>query len=122
MKLKKEQIGKVSDKLRHHFRVMGQQTVYAVLLMVYAYRKKDSPSWAKRIILGTMGYVLMPFDGIPDISPVVGYTDDLGVLTFGLVAIASHINDDVRIQARRQLNSLFGSIDLDQLKPIDEKL
>lgn len=122
MKLKSINTKAILGNLRHRFRAMGQQTVYAVLLMVYAYKQKDSPSWAKRIILGTVGYVLMPFDSIPDISPLVGYTDDLGVLTFGLVAIASHINDNVRIQARRQLYSIFGSIDLDELKVIDRRL
>jgi hypothetical protein len=45
-----------------------------------ASRKRQA--WAKNIILGTLGYLLAPFDAIPDLSPIIGYTDDIGVLSF----------------------------------------
>lgn len=122
MELKKLNTRKLFNRIGRHFRLMGQQTVYAVLLMFYAYRKKETPAWAKRIIVGTLGYVLMPFDGVPDLSPLVGYTDDFGVLTFGLVTIASHINSEVRIEARKQMASIFGSVDINELKVVDQKL
>lgn len=122
MEMKSPDFKAVFKRIKKHLVLMGQQTVYAILLMFYAYREKETPAWAKRIIVGTIGYVLTPFDAVPDLSPIVGYTDDLGVLSFGLVAIASHINDSVRINARRQMGSMFGTIDLDQLRTVDEKL
>lgn len=90
--------------------------------MVFAYRRKDTPGWAKHIIVGAIGYFLTPFDSIPDLTPILGYTDDLGVLSFGLVTIASYINDDVRIEARKRLKSIFGELDFAALGEIDEKL
>lgn len=122
MKMKKESLSSVIKKIGRFFSVMGQQVVYAVLLMVHAFRRKDAPGWAKRIIIGALGYVLTPIDAIPDLTPLIGYTDDLGVLSFGLVAIASYINLDVRIEARRGVKSLFGEIDLESLNEVDGKL
>jgi len=101
---------------------MGQQTVYSVLLMVYAFRRKDSPAWAKRIIIGALGYVLTPIDAIPDLTPLIGYTDDLGVLSFGLVAIASYIDSEVRIEARKGVKYLFGEVDLESIHEVDRNL
>jgi uncharacterized membrane protein YkvA (DUF1232 family) len=122
MKITKESVNRVVKKIGRFCSVMGQQTVYSILLMVYAFRRKDVPGWAKRIIIGALGYVLTPIDAIPDLTPVIGYTDDLGVLSFGLVAIASYINLDVRVAARRGVKSLFGKIDLGSLQEIDSAL
>jgi len=122
MKIMKETASRVLKKIGRFCYAMGQQTVYSVLLMVYAFRRKDAPGWAKRIIVGALGYVLTPIDAIPDLTPLIGYTDDLGVLSFGLVAIASYINLDVRVEARRGVKYLFGEIDFDSLQEVDNKL
>lgn len=101
---------------------MGQQTVYSVMLMVYAFRRKGIPMYAKNIIIGALGYLLAPFDALPDFTPVLGFTDDFGVLSFALVTVAAYINDDVRIQARKSVKSLFGEIDLEKLRVVDARL
>ncbi len=122
MKITKESVNRVLKQIGRLFYAMGQQTVYSVLLMVFAFRRKDAPGWAKRIIIGALGYVLTPIDAIPDLTPLIGYTDDLGVLSFGLVAIASYINLDVRIEARRGVKALFGKVDFESLNEVDSKL
>jgi uncharacterized membrane protein YkvA (DUF1232 family) len=122
MKITKESVNRVLATLGRLFLAMGQQLVYSVLLMVFAFRRKDSPGWAKRIIIGALGYVLTPIDAIPDLTPLIGYTDDLGVLSFGLVAIASYINIDVRIEARKGVKALFGNVDLESIQEVDSKL
>ena len=110
------------QKMRRHARDIGIKVVYAALLLFYAYRRKETPVWARSIILGVLGYLLAPFDAIPDLSPIIGYTDDLGVLSFGLVTIASFINKDVKSQAREKLHVWFGEYDEDELKEVDEQL
>lgn len=90
--------------------------------MFYAFRRKDLPCYARGIVIGTLGYFLNPFDGIPDLSPLLGYTDDLGVLSFGLVSIAAHINDEIRIRARKGVQRIFRDVDLAQLQVVDARL
>ncbi len=110
------------QKVQRYFRKMGLKTVYAALLLYHAYLRKDTPAFAKNIILGVLGYLISPFDGLPDLTPIVGYTDDLGVLAFGLVTIACYINDEVRIAARKHLKRWFGEIDLEELAEVDAKI
>ena len=78
---------KIFRKLKNSFKLLGQRAVYTVLLMFYAFKRKDTPAWAKNIIIGAIAYFLNPFDGLPDLTPILGYTDDIGVLSFGLVTI-----------------------------------
>ena len=63
--------------------------------------------WAKNIILGVLGYLLAPLDFLPDLAPIIGFTDDIGILTVGLVTIASYVNDDVRTKARTKIGQWF---------------
>lgn len=109
-------------KIQDFAKQAGLKVMYSVLLLYYAYRRKDTPIWAKRIIIGILGYFISPIDMLPDLTPILGYTDDLGVLSFGLVAIAAYINDDVRITARKKLRDWFGDYDVAELVEVDQKL
>ncbi len=108
--------------LSKYARRIGVKTVYSALLLFYAYRRKETPAWAKNIVLGTLGYLISPFDAIPDLSPIIGYTDDIGILSFGVVTIAAYINDEVRTNAKNRLKQWFGDFDETQLSEIDAKL
>ena len=96
--------------------------VYTALLLYYAYQRQETPHWARNIILGAIGYFLAPIDSIPDLTPLFGYTDDIGVLSFGLVTVASYVNMEVKINARKKLKDWFGEIDLESLKTVDARL
>ncbi len=110
------------QKLQRFAKQIGIKTAYSALLLFYAYRRKDTPSWAKTIVIGTLGYFLAPIDAIPDLTPLIGYTDDIGWLSFGLVTIASYINGEVRDQARERLKKWFGEYDPKELEGVDKKL
>ena len=101
---------------------LGLQTVYTIMLLYNAYVRSETPAWAKNIVLGVLGYLLAPIDGIPDFTPFIGLTDDLGILSFGLVTIACYINDDIRIKSKEQLRKWFGNFDEKDLASIDEKI
>ncbi len=109
-------------KLTGYAKRAGQKAVYMVLLMFFAYRRKDTPTWAKNIVLGTLGYFLAPIDALPDLTPIIGYTDDLGVLSFGLVTIAGYVNDEVRTRSKEKLKSWFGEFDVAMLAEVDKKI
>jgi len=109
-------------KLSTFFRQIGMRTSYAALLLFYAYKRKETPTWAKNIVLGVLGYLISPIDLLPDLTPLIGYTDDLGVLGFGLVIIAGHVNMDVKIQARKKVKEWFGELDHDEIKEVEKNL
>ena len=129
--MKKEQLDKFASRfsipafwsfLKDNARRLGLKVAYAALLMFYAYNRKETPRWARRIVLGTLGYLLTPLDALPDITPFVGYTDDLGILSFGLVTIAAYVNEEVKGLARERLKSWFGKIDEAALAVVDDNL
>lgn len=103
-------------------RRIGLKSVYTVLLMYFAYRRKETPFWAKNIVIGVLGYLLAPIDFMPDLTPIIGFTDDLGILSFGLVTIAAYINDDVRKKAREKLFKWFPNYNAAELVEIDRKI
>lgn len=90
--------------------------------MYNAFRNDETPSWAKNIIIGALGYFLSPIDVIPDLSPFLGYTDDLGILSFGLVTIACYINEEVRSKSVDQLRKFFGKVDDDIIAEVNRSL
>ena len=101
---------------------MGQKVVYSVLLMYYAYQRSETPAWAKNIIIGTVAYVLSPFDAVPDLTPLIGFTDDIGVLGFGLVTIACYINKEVRSQSLDKMGRWFSEIDQKVIAEVNSTL
>lgn len=45
-----------------------------------AFKSPDTPASAKAIIIGALLYAVSPLDVIPDVIPVLGLTDDAGVI------------------------------------------
>ena len=50
-------------------------------------------AWAKATIVGALGYFITPLDAIVDLTPVVGYADDLGVLALAIAAVATYVRN-----------------------------
>ncbi len=113
---------KLWSKLKNYAQQAGLKTVYSALLLFYAYKRSDTPAWAKRVIFGVLGYFIAPIDIIPDLTPLIGYTDDIGILGLGLATIAFYINDEVKTNARAQLDKWFGDYDEDELREVDDQL
>ncbi len=108
--------------IQKHFKRMGAKVLYSALLLFNAYRRNETPGWAKNIVIGAIAYFVSPIDGIPDLSPFLGFTDDLGVMSFALVSIACYINDDVREKARNQLGRIVKDYDETLLEEVDRIL
>ncbi len=89
-------------------RFAGKQLMHKALLLHYAAQNPRTPKWAKTAIYGALAYFLLPLDLVPDLLPVVGYTDDLWVLAAALATVTLYINDDVRAQAAQRLQAWFG--------------
>ena len=104
------------------FKALGLKVSYAGLLLVYAYKRKETPKWAKRIVLGALAYLLSPIDVIPDLTPFLGYTDDLGMIIASLGSIAMYVDEEVKFKARKKLKDMFTVYDEYELVEIDKKI
>ena len=86
----------------------GREVVEKALMLYYTLREPDVPAWAKTVITVALGYFIFPADAIPDITPVVGYADDLGVLVAALATVAVHVTPEAKRRASETLATLFG--------------
>lgn len=101
------------DKLKKHAIDAGKKVVYTALLAYYAVENPKVPMKAKLIIYGALGYLILPFDLVPDMVPVLGYGDDLTALLYAIGNIAGYINNDVRENALRKMGEWFGDVHVD---------
>lgn len=108
------------NKLKKYARTAGREVVEKALLLYYAMQEEKAPKWAKATIAGALGYFIVPLDAIADITPAVGYADDLGVLVLAIAAVAHYINDDVRAKAAARMSAWFGDEPQpDEPQPLD---
>lgn len=91
----------------------GQDVVEKALTLYYCLLDKDTPAWAKGVIVGTLGYFIVPMDAIPDATPVVGFGDDLGALSAALAMVAAHVKEEHAEKARETLRRWFKRSDED---------
>ena len=87
----------------------GVKVIYTAMKLYYAAKNEKTPAWAKGVIFGALGYFILPIDLIPDVMPVVGFTDDLGVMLAAIAAVAIYVTPEVKTQAKEQLSKWFGS-------------
>ena len=76
-------------------------------LTLYYTLNSDAPRWVKVIIAMALAYLVAPIDSIPDLIPVLGFSDDLGLLITVLSKIAIHIKNESRQQARQDVDRIF---------------
>ncbi|UJS23682.1 YkvA family protein [Thiothrix winogradskyi] len=94
-------------KVKNYAKAAGERVLEPALKLYYAANDGDTPAWAKTTIFGALGYFIFPIDVIPDIAPVVGYTDDLGVLAAAIAATAVHIKNEHTEKAKAILTQWF---------------
>ena len=74
-----------------------------LLAAYYCAFDKQTPRHVQVALLGAIAYFILPFDFIPDMMPVLGFTDDAAVLATAIRMVAVHITDDHREAARAAL-------------------
>ena len=102
---------KFSGKLTKVAKRAGQKIVYAVLLLYYVLKVPSVPKKDKATILGALGYFILPLDLLPDVLPVVGFTDDLSAILLALHAIWKNITPEVKELAASKAREIFGDLD-----------
>jgi uncharacterized membrane protein YkvA (DUF1232 family) len=74
-----------------------------LLTAYYCAFDRETPREVQAALIGALAYFVLPFDIIPDIIPVLGYTDDAAVLAAAIRMVAQHIRPEHREAARRVL-------------------
>lgn len=84
---------------------LGRRVPFAEDLLAALYCALDpaTDKKVKLVLFGAAAYFLMPADAIPDLFPILGFTDDAAVIAAALAAVRSSINEAHRDKARETL-------------------
>ena len=74
-----------------------------LLAAYYCAFDRQTPRHVQAALLGAIAYFILPFDFVPDMLPILGFTDDAAVLATALRLVASHIMPEHREAARAAL-------------------
>ena len=110
------------EKIKKFSKAAGTKVIYAVLLLYYAMKDSSVSLKTKLFIAASLGYFILPTDAIFDLTPIIGYSDDLGVLLFALKQISSAITPAVKENARRKIEEWFTEIDEKEMTELEEKI
>lgn len=86
---------------------IGKPVVYDALLLYYLLKSPACPIQQKTLILGALGYLILPVDLIPDAIPVLGFTDDASALVAVIKVVKNNITPEIENQAREKLAEWF---------------
>ncbi|AXK26196.1 MULTISPECIES: YkvA family protein [Serratia] len=95
------------NKIMRYAKKAGSEVIEKALWLYFAAQRPNTPLWAKTAIYGALAYFVLPIDAIPDVVPVVGYTDDLGVLATALASVGMHIDDEVKNDTKEKMADWF---------------
>lgn len=109
-------------KIKQYSKAAGATVVYAALLLYYIMKDKKTSIRSKVTIAAALGYFIVPTDAIFDLTPLIGYSDDLGVLLYALGQISSNITPEIKEKARQKLSEWFGDISEEELRTLEEKI
>lgn len=82
---------------------VGKKVAKPAYTLYYVLMADGTPTKAKTIILGALGYLILPIDLIPDFIPVVGFTDDLAALIAAVKTVSNYVTPEIEEKVRRAL-------------------
>lgn len=98
---------------------IGVTPIYLVFLLYHAIKSKSIPMVNKAPIVGALGYFISFIDMVPDITPLVGYCDDVTIVVGALAVISTQITEEIREDAKVSTRKIFPEITDEEFRIID---
>ncbi|NGX95142.1 MAG: DUF1232 domain-containing protein [Candidatus Afipia apatlaquensis] len=104
-----EKLAKDPERVRRNFwlkiKRVATKLPFAedLLAAYYCAFDRETPRHVQVALLGAIAYFVLPFDFVPDMLPVLGFTDDAAVLATTIRMVASHITPEHREAARKAM-------------------
>ena len=87
-------------KIERVAKKVGATVLRPVFTLYYMLQDEKVPLQHKAYIIGALGYFILPFDLIPEsVLPIIGFTDDVAVMTFVLKMVKDSITPEIRRKA-----------------------
>lgn len=96
------------NKITGNVKKVGANLIYDVLQLFYVAKNPNVPMKIRAAMIAPLGYFISPVDLIPDLMPVVGYSDDAAVIAMAIGIAHFYITDEIRQQAQDKMVAFFG--------------
>ena len=98
-------------KIERVAKKVGATVLRPVFTLYYMLQDEKVPLQHKAYIIGALGYFILPFDLIPEsVLPIIGFTDDVAVMTFVLKMVKDSITPEIRRKADQKILDLFPGV------------
>ena len=95
--------GRLMDKIQRVPKSAGRAVVEKALLLRRLLGSPDVPGWAKALVVGVLGYFLLPLDAVPDFLGAAGYADDFAAMLLVLAELGAYVTPAMEREARATL-------------------
>jgi uncharacterized membrane protein YkvA (DUF1232 family) len=99
---------KLAKKVKSSLRLVGREAVSNAFILYYTLRAPETPVWCRTVIIGSLSYFISMIDGIPDLTPFLGYTDDIAVMAAAIAALSNYITPEIKSKADEKTGQLLG--------------
>ena len=92
---------------------VGATVLLPVFTLYYMLQDDKVSLQHKAYIVGALGYFILPIDLIPDgILPVIGFTDEIAVMTLVLKLVKDSITPEIKARANARVSEIIGTDNL----------
>ena len=78
------------------------------------------PTMDKVKIIGAIIYVISAIDAVPDILPIIGFGDDIGVVAYVISKLGSLISEYEKFELQKKREEKDRNVDWDNLRVVNE--
>ena len=78
------------------------------------------PTMDKVKIIGAIIYVISTIDAVPDIFPIIGFGDDIGVVAYVISKLGSLISEYEKFELQKKREEKDRNVDWDNLRVVNE--
>ena len=96
------------DKVKKIAKKVGDAVLRPVLTLYYILQDGNINMKNKALIIGALGYFILPVDIIPDFIVVLGYTDDLAVIFILLKQLQDCNTPEIQEKVELKISELLG--------------
>ena len=97
----------VLKKIKSALSSVGREAITKALILYYTLNAPNTPGWCRSVILGSLAYFISMIDGIPDLTPFLGYTDDITVMTAAIAMLAKYITPEIKEKAHLKTDEIL---------------
>lgn len=84
-------------------RTAGMAVVERAVTLYVVLTDRDTPMWARALVVAALGYFIVPMDAVPDAVPFAGLADDVAVMGAALAQLGRLVTPAVRGRVQRLL-------------------